>query len=601
MPLSVQTVIVAIGLLFVLGQPTVIVASQPTRGDRVLCFIPQSVEGETDTAPATPLPSYATPDELLASFPHAGKGSAWHRYMMLWRSHYHAPDDKDIRRYFGFATNDRDPNQNYRLDIRRGRSAPAELKWKRGSYAEIQSNHFVIYSRGDRETSTQVAETLEQCYWVWTQLCFPFWEAAPQVSSHFDAFPGSELASPDNEQSITDYLRTINKRVTTKKRMKVVLFRDATEYAQSLRVDIPGIERSTGFYNDERKITFLFAPKLSANDPGNSDEVLATLRHEVVHQLFREATTNKSAHSPGKDQDFWLVEGIAGYFESMVSINGCVTLGGWDSPRLQFARYRILASGDRMPMAELRRDSRETAQMRTDLPRWYAHAIANTHRLLDGGDQDTRQWIYDQLATLYQLRTDFAEPRAEASPLVDDPDAMQSFLSVDDDHLIRNPSQRSLRQICFAGCEITSSGLRTLERLDHLQWLDLSRSKIDSAAVMRLAPRPAELEQLSLEATQIDDAVASWLTKLNNLHELDLSWTRIGDETVRAINDDAPIETLWLTGSKVTDDSIEKIAKMKRLESVDVQRTSVSHQGLTRLKELRPRLAINPLELREPQ
>ena len=132
---------------------------------------------------------------------------------------------------------------------------------------------------------------------------------------------------------------------------------------------------------------------------------------------------------PGEDSEFWLIEGIAGYFESLYVGNGYATVGGWDSPRLQFARYRFFAGGDRLPMSELRKDGRLTAQSRPDIARWYAHAIAQTHRLLDDGDCAKRRWVYGQLAEQYRIQTALKIDSSDAG----DADSVLAFLSVDDD------------------------------------------------------------------------------------------------------------------------------------------------------------------------
>jgi hypothetical protein len=58
------------------------------------------------------------------------------------------------------------------------------------------------------------------------------------------------------------------------------------------------------------------------------------------------------------------------------------------------------------------------------------------------------------------------------------------------------------------------------------------------------------------------------------------------------------IETLWMTGTNLTDQSIDRIARMRQLQAVDLQRTKVTAAGIERLRKARPDLNINPLELR---
>jgi hypothetical protein len=52
-----------------------------------------------------------------------------------------------------------------------------------------------------------------------------------------------------------------------------------------------------------------------------------------------------------------------------------------------------------------------------------------------------------------------------------------------------------------------------------------------------------------------------------------------------------------LTGSRITDASIDRIAAWRSLRRVDTQRTQVTDAGRARLARLRPDLTIDPLEL----
>jgi hypothetical protein len=416
-------------------------------------------------------------------------------------------------------------------------------------------------------------------YWVWTQVFFPLWEAQTQVAQHF--------AEVSDRSSLLNRLESNRPRLSSRHRMRIVLFADSQQYAATLGRSIPGIEQSTGFYSDERRTSFFY--------PDDSADAAATRRHELVHQLFREATrSTRTSPLPGRTEDFWLVEGIAGYFESLHFENNRATLGGWDSPRLQFARFRVLSQRDMLPFAELIAGGQRQVQARSDLPRWYAHAIAQTHHLFDGPDDANRRWIYQQLAKLYQV--DLEVPGA--SPPEDAERALVNFLKLDDPTLQSNPTQRSLRQLCLAGCEVTAAGLLTIPPSESLTWLDLSRLPIRTADVRRLCPNPHRLNQLSLEATRVDDSLAEWLAMAIDLQELDLSWTRCGDQTLNAVTHFSELQTVWLTGSNVSDQSVAAAMQFDNLQAIDLQRTTVTAAGLARLRRARPSLKINPLQLR---
>ncbi|EMI20890.1 putative secreted protein [Rhodopirellula maiorica SM1] len=507
--------------------------------------------------------------------------AAWRAYTELWLAHAADPANRSIRRFLGLPLNGA-------IEIRstRGRSAPSWLQWRRGSYQQFESPHFTIYSRASDADSQRVAVDLEQCYWVWTQMFFPLWEGNQQVSLAFADW------HPDT--SVADHLAKKTSRLSTRTKMKVVLFRDWNEYAATLSESIPGIERSTGFYSDENRTTFLFA---------GHDETEATRRHELTHQLFREATrstrsrTSRSGSDkmPGEDAGFWLIEGIAGYFESLQLHPSHATLGGWDASRLQYARYRTLVGGDFMPLSELEPEGRLQAQQRTDLARYYAHAIAHTHQLLDGGSVDNRKWIYHRLAELYGIQT----PYADVPDPITGVQPMRSFLTVNDNDLKRNPPDPATKRLCLSSCEVTADGMGSFPKLPELDWLDLSRNRqVDSDAVNSILANATLLTQLSLEATAVDNRIAGPLKNATKLEELDLSFAAIDNTLIQTISGLSELRTLWLTKTQVGDAAMDVIESLPKLEVLDVQQTNVTDARLEQFKRARPNVKLNPLELR---
>ncbi len=532
--------------------------------DRTSCIVPQAGEER-----GAPIEDSVFPDQAFGDAASEG----WKAYIRLWKAHHADPADANIRRFLGLPL-----TGLVEAKSKRGRSAPRWLGWRSGSYQQIDTPHFTIYSRASADQGRHVAEDLESCYWIWTQMFFPFWEAAAGVST--------VLAGLADDTDVKEFLGKKPSRLSVRRKLRVVLFRDAAEYRQTLGKEIPGIERSTGFYSDQRQTTFLY---------GSAVDDAATRRHEMVHQLFREAARSTLGRTmPGEDKGFWIVEGIAGYFESLTIDRGLATLGGWDASRLQFARYRLLVAGDTMTMSELAADGRIAAQRREDLARWYAHAIAQTHHLLDSGMISHRRYIYQNLANCYAIKVEIP-----GAGLSGDPERLiNSFLSINDSHLKDNQVPRPLARLCLAGCEVSEDGLSLISPSPNIQWLDLSRLPIGNDAVRRLAPNPRSILQLTLEATKVDSGLGEWLAKATNLQELDLSWTPMDDQIIDSLSGATQIETLWMTGTRLSDQSIEPVARMKSLQAVDLQRTKVTAAGLEQLRKARPDLSINPLELR---
>ena len=533
--------------------------------DRTTCFVPQA----SDSPGSGPFAG-VTADQLYG----VEASDGWKAYVSLWRAHHDDPSDSNVRRFLGL------PLRGV-LDAKpkRSRAAPSWLNWRPGSYQEIATPHFTIFSHASSADAKWVAEDLERCYWVWTQMFFPLWEASPQVTA--------TLGRLTPQESVSQYLDGRPSRITVRRKLRVVLFRDSREYQRTLGRSVPGIERSTGFYNDQNQTIFLYV--------GDIDDA-ATRRHEMVHQLFREATRSglRQNQMPAEESGFWLIEGIAGYFESLQVGDRVATVGGWDASRLQFARYRVLGLADSMLMDELQLDGRAAAQQRDDLARWYAHGIAQTHRLMDGGNSQERHWLYHQLADKYLVDSDLNPGALSAAGH----QTLREFLRIDDDVLQDNRIDRPLASLCLSGCQVTAEGLKAIPASQSLNWLDLSGLPVGNDSVRRLAPAPQSIQRLSLERTEIDSGLGGWLAGAINLRELDLSSTAVGDSIMTTIGNAQRLEVLWMTATEVSDASIDRIAGLRQLQAVDLQRSGVTAAGLSRLQRLRPDLSINPLEIR---
>ncbi|MGB1926746.1 MAG: hypothetical protein ACPHL6_09455, partial [Rubripirellula sp.] len=509
----------------------------------ILVFCLMSVTGYADPRNICLLPLAA--DQPIKAmdggvFP-ALRGSegnpGWSAYMQVWQAHHQDPANLDVRRFLGLPT-----SEPFAFQAKRGRTSPRWLGWQPGTFAQVETSHFSIYSTADEATTRRVAEDLERSFWAWTQLFFPLWEAAAQVTAAFSA------QSPD--QTTVGFLSSNRPRLTSRRQFQVVLLKNVEQYRKTLEAEGSGIEQSTGFYSDTLRTIFLY---------GSDDDAAETRRHELTHQLFREATRSSLGQTtPGERTDFWLVEGIAGYMESMTVGERVATIGGWDASRLQYARYRVLAGGDLMPPAELMSDGHQQAQQRSDLVRWYSHSIAHVHTLMDGGNDQARSWLYQRLSSLYRSRSPM--------PLLKDRDAIESrilrswgqdlqrYLQLNDKQLSENPPSDPLRVLCLNGCEVTKDGLEFIPASREMTWLDLARLPVGNLSVKRLIPEPTMLEQLTLEVTKVDDSLGSWVRQARRLRELDMSWTVVGDEFLQSIAGFEDLSVLWMTGTRLTDE-----------------------------------------------
>ncbi|MEM6690975.1 MAG: hypothetical protein AAF664_16225, partial [Planctomycetota bacterium] len=401
------------------------------------------------------------------------------------------------------------------------------------------TSRFDLYSFASTSATRNIATVVEETHRAWCELFFPFWNQSQLVENHFSATQSRRLQGRPN--------------LRRQQKFKIVVFANANQYQDALSADVPNASQSTGFYHDASDATYLYPA-----------EETKTLRHEVTHQLFRRATSAPTSNDfvPGRAEDFWIVEGIAGYFESLRSVEQSLVIGGWDSDRLQYARYRVLAGGDQYALESLRKDGRDEAQQLKDLARWYAHAIMRTHQAMDGRDED-RRWFYRTLARVYRLEDQLIRSNAPEPP----PEGgVEDFLQVDDNLAQTNPITPEQRSLCLCGCSISDTSLSQFHSLPNLQWLDLSRIQtVNLQTVINLVADPKSLTQLTLDGTPIADfdaeSFAIWVSSLRNLEQLDLSWLGIDDGVVRAMAGLTRLRTLWLTGCPISDDSVGTLAR----------------------------------------
>ena len=217
------------------------------------------------------------------------------------------PQDKRALRALG--VNRRGKSSQARI----ARNAQPSLGWPAGKYWRIQTEHFLITTNHSEDAANQLAKILEELHDVWEQLFVEFWTTAENI-----------------RQSVNG--RGIRRRGGSKH--KVVLFRNRDEYAHHLLRVEPQAKMTLGLYRANDRTSYFFAEDVDIRSDG---QLSATWRHEVAHQLFFEST--RRGHAIGEDDNFWLVEGLALYFESLQPHNGYYSIGGFESERLQFARF----------------------------------------------------------------------------------------------------------------------------------------------------------------------------------------------------------------------------------------------------------------------
>lgn len=478
---------------------------------------------------------------------------------LLWRAIREEPNNPQARRLIGL------PNGNTtRATVRPGREAPAVLGWPPRSFLVAQSKHFRIYSTASKRSTTELVEDLERFFEVWSQIFFQQWTTDQQLCDNI---------STQKPIGLPNVL------------CDVVLFGDRESYIRMFGAENPAARQSTGYYSPDKKLTLLF-------DGEDADS--ETRYHEVTHQLLQEATPTV-VNAPGKQSGFWIVEGIASYVESIWFHDSFATVGGWQAPRLQYSRARILPTKNAPTLESIMGLGTEEFQSNAELAALYSTIAAYTHMLMS--EDETRKHLLKYLKSVYQGRISPELLLALFSERKSDQQLIEFLQLATQDVSPELPSNQSLTSLCLGRTDVTPEWLAKISPQHDLQWLDLGYLDVQTADVTRLLDKGTQLQRLNLEGTKVDDQMGQTLNNQRRLEELDLSFTPVSDNTIQQLRSLDSLETLWLTGTAITDESIPTLKSLRSLKMLDVQRTSITAAGLQELQTANPEIKLNPLQL----
>lgn len=410
----------------------------------------------------------------------------------------------------------------------RGRSVQPKYRWPAGSYYIVKSPNYFVVSNATEQESTRLAEQLELLNSAWRQVFFEYWS-----SSH-------ELA-----RSIE---RDVPLRIP-KRKHRIVLFANQQEYIAAIERIEPRARMTLGYYDAERETAYFYVKP--------SGESNATWKHEATHQLFSEL--RRVRPDLGQDANFWIVEGLALYMESLQLRQGYSFVGGLEADRLQFARYRRLCENFYVPLDQLAAVGKLALQNDKDIRRIYSQSAGLTHFLM----RTRRDALMRFIQQVYSGRDSVETLALECNESFEQLDAAyRDFLTVDDAQLNAIDSRATIANLSLGCCPITDEGFANLD-LSHVNWLDLTATRINDAGTVPLV-KAAQLRQLSLYATAISDET---IKRLANAHQL---------------------EELNLTKTQVTDASVPTLLQLPKLTTLEVDDTRISPQQIHRLKQAFP-------------
>ena len=478
-----------------------------------------------------------------------------------------SPDHAQARRTLGYTKNIRGQWQLAGVPASgNGVAVPGsidhpKLGWRRRSYWRLETPHYNIATNHSPKAAVDLGRQMEDLHALWQQIFFNYWS---------------------NEAALAARLAGGNEPLARERpKMNVVLFRNREEYVQQLAPGEPKIPLTLGIYMDEPRTAFFYA----------GDESLhPTWYHEAAHQLFQESQPGRV--SPGKSQNFWIVEGAAMYLESLQRHDGYWTVGGWDADRLQFARYRALAGDFAMPLKDLVTLSRDDVQKSPDIRRIYAHSAGLTHFLLNGAGGMYRDAATEYLTVIYQgrdARDTLAKLTSVESTELDQ--QYLRYLNLTDADLAGITAPQSIRNLSLGRTAVTDEGLKSLASCTNLVWLDLTGIPITDAGFAHLKDA-TKLQQLFLEGTKVADASLPVIGQMRELELLDLSALPISDEGLMHLAGLKKLKTLYLTNSPITDAGLVHLKGLKQLETLETAGTKITESGLKQLRASLPKLAL---------
>jgi hypothetical protein len=239
---------------------------------------------------------------------------------------------------------------------------------------QVRTDHFSVTSNLSLEAAAELAARLERLHQIWQQLFAGFWTSDAEVKQ---LFAGERLARERHQP------------------FHVYLHRDREDYNSSLKHQQPRVVETQGIYFDTEHQAHFFA---------GPDQDAGTVYHETVHELFQESHTG--AKRAAEKANFWVVEGIATYFETLSEHRDAraglyYTIGQSTAGRLPAARARVVRGHDYIPLAQLTKWGRNELQRQQDLARIYSEASGVSAFLMDGQQTRYREPLVRYLQAIY--------------------------------------------------------------------------------------------------------------------------------------------------------------------------------------------------------
>lgn len=200
----------------------------------------------------------------------------------------------------------------------------AQLREDFANAWEIRTEHYQLRTNHSLEHAVSLASSLEEFHRFFEQTFAGFFSDPKRLQLLFDNPTAAAKAAA--------------------KPFRIHFFRSRDEYIAQLHKKYgEQIKITNGLYDTDDLIVYSF------HNPDEPAE--PTLYHEATHQLL--AAHLRPSPVLARDENFWLIEGIACYIESFRIKDGEVSLGDPRSVRFVASRFRKLIDNYYVPLAKL--------------------------------------------------------------------------------------------------------------------------------------------------------------------------------------------------------------------------------------------------------
>lgn len=170
--------------------------------------------------------------------------------------------------------------------------------------------------------------------------------------------------------------------------LQVILYRNKQEYVLSLFRFDSGIVQTNGYYSAPKKTAYFFSPASKV------------LLHEGTHQIFTEHFFRDK--EPAFCNNYWVVEGIALFMETLKIEEKCYKIGDILDDRLYAAKVYQFERNYNMPIRVLTAMSAEQVLASADeMIKIYSQSAALVHWFMFANKGGYRKHLFETLRRTY--------------------------------------------------------------------------------------------------------------------------------------------------------------------------------------------------------